>query len=110
MVFVRHWMNLLIDDGDGDVAAAAVVDDDGKRHNRVDFEESNNPKAHQCCHQYYAEWRNPSKKEQIILGRDSRMNNKSKKDVVNDAMEEDDDVGLNDDEDRDHWDHQYLVH
>ena len=36
-------------------------------------------------------------------------NNKSKRDVVNDAMEEDDGVGLNDDEDRDHWDHQYLV-
>lgn len=49
-------------------------------------------------------------KEQIILDRESMMNNRLKMDVVNDVMEEDDDVGLNDDEDRDHWDHQYLVH
>lgn len=29
---------------------------------------------------------------------------------MNDVMEEDDDVGLNDDGDRDRSDHQYLVH
>jgi hypothetical protein len=38
------------------------------------------------------------------------MNNKLMMDVVNDVMEEDDDVGLNDDEYMDHWDHQYLIH
>jgi hypothetical protein len=38
------------------------------------------------------------------------MNNKLMMHVVNDVMEEDDDVGLNDGEYKDHLDHQYLVH
>lgn len=119
MEFVRHWMNLTLDDDA--VVAVVVVDDerwkvvvnddgdvanahDAKPYNRENFVAEDSQLVHLCRHLLHRMEQNLKRLEKIIRCMDWMDCNRSMMDVVNDEVEEDEDVS-NDDDHRAHWLH-----
>ena len=103
-MYVRGWRNWRFD-GDDDVKVVVVAAGGGggaRPRIRVSFVTLGNPNAHLSYSQHRARRRNPWGMVERTLRKGSMRNNTSKRDVANDEVEGDDDVGLDDGECMDH--------